>query len=103
MHGWKKRFSISIHVLWATRFPGMASRVIFVCIVRRPEKWNTEPNQSAQKRQKKPPHRCFNRSWYHIDMAGLQNKKCVPCRVGAAPLEIEKINGYLHQLRGRWE
>ena len=36
-------------------------------------------------------------------MAGLQDKHCVPCEVGAAPLEIEKINGYLHELRGRWE
>ena len=36
-------------------------------------------------------------------MTKLENKKCVPCSVGAPPLEKEEINKFLKDLKDGWK
>ena len=36
-------------------------------------------------------------------MENLTHKKCVPCEGGTPPLEGEKIQEYLSELKGSWE
>ena len=36
-------------------------------------------------------------------MAKLDDKKCVPCSIGAIPLNLDEINLFLKQLKEGWE